>query len=192
MSEATRCAWAGDDPLMVRYHDEVWGVPVHDDRALFEFLTLEGAQAGLSWRTILNRREGYRRAFLDWDIGAIAAMDGGDVERLLQDGGIIRNRAKIESTISNACAALEVREEWESLDRYLWQFVDGAPIRNRWRELAELPAETELSKAMSRQLKRDGFRFVGPTTLYAFMQAVGMVNDHTVDCFRYAEVGLGR
>jgi DNA-3-methyladenine glycosylase I len=192
MSEATRCAWAGEEPLMVRYHDEVWGVPVHDDRALFEFLTLEGAQAGLSWRTILNRREGYRRAFLDWDIGAIAAMDGGDVERLLQDGGIIRNRAKIESTISNARAALEVREEWESLDRYLWQFVDGAPIRNRWRELAALPAETELSKAMSRQLKRDGFRFVGPTTLYAFMQAVGMVNDHTVDCFRYAEVELGR
>ena len=186
----TRCPWPGDDPAMQRYHDEVWGVPMHDDRQLFEFLTLEGAQAGLSWSTILGRIEGYRRAFLDWDIEAVAAMDERDVERLRQDEGIIRNRAKIESTISNARAVLDLLPQWVTFDRYIWQFVDEVTIVNRPRTLADLPAETERSKAMSKQLKRDGFRFVGPTICYAFMQAAGLVNDHTVDCFRHDEVAI--
>lgn len=173
---------------MVRYHDEVWGVPMHDDRQLFEFLTLEGAQAGLSWSTILGRIEGYRAAFLDWDIEAIAQMDERDVERLRQDERIIRNRAKIESTISNARAVLELLPQWVTFDRYIWQFVDEVTIVNRPRGLGDIAAETEESQAMSKQLKRDGFRFVGPTICYAFMQAAGLVNDHTVDCFRHAEV----
>jgi DNA-3-methyladenine glycosylase I len=186
--DRTRCPWPGDDPSMVRYHDEVWGVPMHDDQQLFEFLTLEGAQAGLSWSTILGRIEGYRAAFLDWDIEAIAGMNERDVERLRQDERIIRNRAKIESTISNARAVLELLPQWVTFDRYLWQFVDEVTIVNRPRGLGDIRAETEESQAMSKQLKRDGFRFVGPTICYAFMQAAGLVNDHTVDCYRQAEV----
>jgi len=180
-----RCGWAKlSNPLYVRYHDEEWGVPLHDDRRLFEMLVLEGAQAGLSWLTILRKREGYRRAFDDFDCAKIARYDSGDVERLLGDPAIVRNRAKIEAAIANARAALELG----SLDAYLWDFVGGSPIRNRWRNLAEIPAETAESKAMSKDLKRRGFRFVGPTICYAFMQACGLVNDHLVGCFRYRRV----
>jgi DNA-3-methyladenine glycosylase I len=181
----TRCAWVPEDiPEYVAYHDEEWGVPSHDDRHLFELLVLEGAQAGLSWLTILRKREGYRRAFADFDVEAIARFGARDVERLMADSGIVRNRAKIEATIGNAKAALEL----ESLDDFLWSFVDGRPLRNSWKALSEMPAETPESKAMSKELKRQGFRFVGPTICYAFMQAAGLVNDHTVDCFRYREV----
>ncbi|MCK9494711.1 MAG: DNA-3-methyladenine glycosylase I [Dehalococcoidia bacterium] len=188
MNALVRCPWAGDEPAMVRYHDEEWGVPEHDDHRLFEFLTLEGAQAGLSWRTILLRRDGYRRAFLDWDIDRVAAMGEDDVERLLQDTGIIRNRAKVESAIGNARIARDVIAEWGSLDAYVWRFVDGTPLRNAWRDASEVPASTEVAEAMSKQMRKDGFRFVGPTILYAYMQSMGMVNDHTVDCFRHAEL----
>lgn len=187
-----RCEWAeGSDALMLAYHDEEWGAPSKDDRHLFEMLTLEGAQAGLSWQTILNKREGYRRAFAGFDPARVARFDARKVERLLQDPGIVRNRAKIESTVGNAKAVLRVQRELGSLAGYLWSFVGGEPIRNRWRRLSELPAETADSKAMSRDLKSRGFRFVGPTICYAFMQAVGMVNDHTVDCFRYRELNAG-
>lgn len=175
---------------MVRYHDEEWGVPVHDDRVLFEFLTLESAQAGLSWRTILHRRDGYRRAFHDWDIERIASMNENDVVRLLADPGVIRNRAKIEATIENARVALRLLPQWVTFDRYLWQFVDEVTVVNQWRSVDEVPAESERARAMSHRMKRDGFRFVGPTTLYAFMQATGMVNDHLVDCYRHREVAL--
>jgi len=184
-----RCEWAeGSDALMLAYHDEEWGAPSRDDRHLFEMLTLEGAQAGLSWQTILNKREGYRRAFAGFDPARVARFDARKVERLLQDPGIVRNRAKIESTVSNAKAVLRVQRELGSLAGYLWSFVGGEPIRNRWQRLSDLPAETPESKAMSKDLKKLGFRFVGPTICYAFMQAVGMVNDHTVDCFRYREL----
>ena len=184
-----RCQWVPEaDPLYVSYHDDEWGVPSHDDRHLFELLVLEGAQAGLSWSTILRKRHGYRRAFADFDAGRVARFGAKDVERLMQDASIVRNRAKIEAAIANARATLEVREEHGSLDAYLWSFVGGAPLRNRWRTLAEIPAETAESKAMSKELKRRGFRFVGPTICYAFMQAVGLVNDHVVDCFRYSQV----
>lgn len=188
MTATVRCEWVGDEPEMVRYHDEEWGVPEHDDRRLFEFLTLEGAQAGLSWRTILLRREGYRRAFLGWDLDRVSAMDEADVQRLLADPGIIRHRGKIESTISNARIARDIAEEHGSLDAYVWQFVGGAPTRNAWRDLSEVPPVADVAQAMSKRMRKDGFRFVGPTTLYAFMQAAGLVNDHTLDCFRYAEV----
>lgn len=171
---------------MPAYHDEEWGVPSHDDVHLFEMLTLEGAQAGLSWSAILNKREGYRHAFAGFDPAAVARFGPKDVERLLADPGIVRNRLKVESTVDNAARVLEVQEEHGSLDAYLWAFVGGEPIVNHWRTLAELPAETELSKAISKDLKRRGFRFVGPTIIYAFMQTVGMVDDHTVDCFRRA------
>ena len=171
---------------MTSYHDEEWGVPSHDDRHLFEMLTLEGAQAGLSWSTILRKRDGYRRAFAEFDPAAVARFGPADVERLLADPGIVRNRLKVESTVNNAARVLEVQEELGSLDAYLWAFVHGEPIVNRWRSLSELPAETELSKTISKDLKRRGFRFVGPTAMYAFMQTVGMVDDHTVDCFRRA------
>ncbi|MDO9443921.1 MAG: DNA-3-methyladenine glycosylase I [Dehalococcoidia bacterium] len=179
-----RCAWAGTEPEMVRYHDEEWGVPEHDDRRLFECLTLEGAQAGLSWRTILLRREGYRRAFLGWDLARVAAMGEADVERLLADPGIIRHRGKIEATIGNARAALEVVARHGTLDAYLWGLAGGRPVVTRWTALDQVPAETEASRALSKALKRDGFRFVGPTTMYAFMQATGMAQDHLVGCFR--------
>jgi DNA-3-methyladenine glycosylase I len=184
---ATRCEWAaGGSQAMVAYHDEEWGVPSRDDRHLFEMLTLEGAQAGLSWSTILNKRDGYRRAFVGFDPEAVARFGPRDVERLLADPGIVRNRLKVESTVANAARVLEVQEREGSLAAYLWGFVDGAPVVNRWTALSELPAETELSKAISKDLKRRGFRFVGPTVIYAFMQAVGMVDDHTADCFRRA------
>jgi DNA-3-methyladenine glycosylase I len=185
MPTVTRCGWvAGGDELMVAYHDDEWGTPSHDDRHLFEMLTLEGAQAGLSWSTILRKREGYRRAFGRFDPATVARYEPADVERLLADPGIVRNRLKVESTVNNAARVLEVQEEFGSLDAYLWAFVDGSPIVNHFRTLSELPAETDLSKAISKDLKRRGFRFVGPTVIYAFMQAVGLVDDHMLDCFR--------
>jgi DNA-3-methyladenine glycosylase I len=187
----TRCGWvdgraAGD--AMLRYHDEEWGVPQHDDRALFELLTLEGAQAGLSWETVLRRREGYRRAFEGFNIERIAAYDEDDVERLMQDAGIIRNRAKINATMGNARAVAAVRQEFGSLDAYLWRFAGGTSKVNQFESLSELPAQTAESRAMSKDLQRRGFRFVGPTICYAFMQAAGLVNDHVVGCFRYVEI----
>ena len=188
-AERTRCDWvAGADSLYLAYHDEEWGVPSHDDRHLFELLVLEGAQAGLSWSTILRKREGYRRAFAGFDAKAVARFDEQDVERLLQDRGIVRNRAKIEAAIANARASLEVERELGSLSRYLWRFVDGVPRQNAWTTLADLPAETLESRAMSKDLRQRGFKFIGPTICYAFMQAAGLVNDHVVGCFRYGEV----
>ena len=185
----TRCDWGVEgDPLYLAYHDEEWGVPCHDDRHLFELLVLEGAQAGLSWATILRKREGYRKAFAGFDPAAVARLGARDVERLLADPGIVRNRLKIESAIANAVATLAVREERGSLDAYLWDFVGGAPIENSRRSVGEIPAETAESRAMSKDLKRRGFRFVGPVVCYAFMQAAGLVNDHVVSCFRYREV----
>jgi DNA-3-methyladenine glycosylase I len=180
-----RCEWAEGDDLNRRYHDDEWGVPSHDDRHLFEMLVLEGAQAGLSWTTILRKREGYHAAFAGFDPMRVARFTSRDVGRLLKDPGIVRNRAKIEAAIGNAKATLALGE---SFDSYLWGFVDGRPIRNRWKALGEIPAETPLSKAMSKDLRARGFRFVGPTICYAFMQSVGMVNDHVTTCFRYREV----
>jgi len=173
---------------MIAYHDGEWGVPAHDDVHLFELLTLEGAQAGLSWSTILNKRDGYGRAFAGFKPAVVAGFGAGQVARLLKDPAIVRNRLKVESTIANASRILAVRDELGSFDAYVWSFVGGEPIVGRWKSLAEVPAETELSRALSRDLKRRGFRFVGPTVCYAFMQAAGLVNDHTVDCFRFAEL----
>ena len=178
------CPWAQNEPEKT-YHDEEWGVPVHDDRVLFEFITLEGAQAGLSWSTILNKREGYRGAFCSWDIDKIARLNTRSVGRLVKDPSIVRHRGKIESTIGNAKAALRVIEDYGSLDTYLWEFVDGEPVINRFKAMRDVPAKTAVSDAMSKQLKKDGFKFVGSTICYAFMQAVGMVNDHLVDCPRW-------
>ena len=178
-----RCAWARS-PAMIGYHDREWGVPVHDDRVLFEFITLEGAQAGLSWETILNKREAYRRAFSGFDPAKVARFTAARRARLMLDAGIVRNRLKIDSTVTNAAAFIAVQREFGSFDRYLWDFAGGKPIRNRVRTSKELPARTELSDALSKDLKRRGFRFVGTTICYAFMQAVGIVNDHTVGCFR--------
>ncbi len=183
-----RCAWCGSDPLYVTYHDDEWGTPVHDDRRLFEFLVLEGAQAGLSWLTILKKRDNFRAAFQGFDPRTIAAYSATDVQRLLADPGIIRNRLKIEAAIGNARGALKIIDEFGSLDVFLWRYVDYQPRQNAWRSLAELPAATAQSDAMSKDLKKRGFNFVGPTICYAFMQAVGMVNDHVVDCFRHEEV----
>lgn len=184
-----RCAWAPvDNASYLAYHDEEWGVPVHDDRRLFEMLTLEGAQAGLSWSTILNKREGYRRAFAGFDPSTVARFGGRKVERLLADPSIVRNRMKVESTINNARRVLTVQEEDGSLDEYLWSFVGGSPKVNRFRSLGDIPAETPESKAMSKDLKRRGFRFVGPTVCYAFMQACGLVMDHVASCYRYDEL----
>jgi len=188
LSEPTRCTWDPFTYLMLRYHDEEWGVPSHDDRHLFELLILEGAQAGLSWNTILNKRENYRRAFDGFDFEKIARYGDDDVARLLGDAGIVRNRAKIEATVGNARAVLAVREEFGSFDAYIWRFVGGVPKRNEFRSLRDLPASTAESNVMSKELKKRGFRFVGSTICYAFMQAVGMVNDHEVGCFRYSEV----
>ncbi len=185
--EPARCPWPTTD-LYVAYHDEEWGVPVHDDRRLFEFLVLEGAQAGLSWETILRKREAYRKAFAGFDPARVAAFGPGDVERLLGDAGIVRNRRKVESAVANARAFLAVQREFGSFDAYLWRFVGGRPVQNAWREMAEVPARTPESEAMSRDLRRRGFGFVGPTICYAFMQAVGMVNDHLVGCFRHREL----
>jgi len=176
------------DPLYLAYHDEEWGVPSHDDRYLFEMLSLEGAQAGLSWSTILKKRDGYRRAFDGFEPSRVARFDGRKVERLLQDASIVRNRAKIESVVANARLVLAVQDEVGSLSAYLWDFVGGAPIQNRWSSLRDIPAETAESGSMSKALKERGFRFVGPTVCYAFMQAAGLVNDHEVTCFRYRQV----
>jgi DNA-3-methyladenine glycosylase I len=184
-----RCAWALGSPEYVRYHDEEWGVPVHDDRLLFEFLILEGAQAGLSWSTILAKRANYRRAFDGFDAVRIACYGARDVARLMGDAGIVRNRLKIRAAIENARAALAITERYGSLDAYLWRFVDGAPLQNRRRSPRQVPARTAVSDALSEDLRRRGFRFVGSTICYAFMQAVGMVNDHLVTCFRHREVG---
>jgi DNA-3-methyladenine glycosylase I len=184
-----RCEWVpAGDALYLAYHDEEWGVPSHDDRHLFEMLILEGAQAGLSWSTILRKRERYRTLFAGFDAARVARFTPSRIERLLADPGIVRNRAKVEASVGNARAALEVADEFGSLDTYLWGFVKGKPIRNRWRTLAQIPAETDESRAMSKDLKRRGFRFVGPTICYAFMQATGMTNDHVTTCFRWAEV----
>lgn len=180
-----RCPWCGEDPLYVEYHDHEWGVPLHDDTRLFEMLTLEGAQAGLSWLTILRKREGYRRAFAGFAPGVVAAFNDDDSARLMADPGIVRNRLKIASTITNARAVLEVQASHGSLDRYLWSFVNGEPIRNNWQTMSEVPASTKLSDTMSRELKRLGFRFVGSTICHAFMQATGMVNDHLTWCSRH-------
>ena len=179
-----RCPWAGDDPLYIAYHDKEWGAPSHDDRRLFEMLILEGAQAGLSWITVLRKRENYRRAFADWNAEKIARFDEKDVARLMADEGIVRNRLKVRAAIGNAKAFLKVRDEFESFDRYIWRFVDGSPIRRRRQTMRDVPAHTAESDAMSLDLKKRGFNFVGTTICYSFMQAVGMVNDHLDSCFR--------
>ena len=183
-----RCAWART-AVSIAYHDTEWGVPQHDDRVLFEFLVLEGAQAGLSWETILEKRGGYRRAFSRFDPEKVARYDRERVERLVVDAGIVRNRLKIESAVGNARRLLEIRDREGSFDRYLWSFVDGRPVVNAWRRPEDVPARTEISDALSRDMKRRGFRFVGSTICYAMMQAVGLVNDHVVGCFRWAEIG---
>jgi len=183
-----RCAWCGSDPLYVRYHDEEWGVPSHDDRHLFEMLILEGAQAGLSWSTILNKRAGYRKAFASFDAGEVARFGAREFDRLMRDEGIVRNRLKIEAATKNARAFLQVQDQFGSFDAYIWRFVEGRPLRNRWQALSEVPASTPQSDAMSKDLERRGFSFVGSTICYAFMQAVGMVNDHVVTCFRHASL----
>ncbi|MFO1463625.1 MAG: DNA-3-methyladenine glycosylase I [bacterium] len=184
----TRCGWCLADPDYIRYHDEEWGVPVRDDRKLFEFLVLEGAQAGLSWLTILRKRENYRKAFAGFDPKKVARFGPREVRRLLQDAGIVRNRLKIEAAIGNARAFLEVQREFGSFSAYMWGFVEGQPIHNRFQSLQKVPARTPLSDAFSKDLKKRGFRFVGSTILYAHMQAVGMVNDHLVDCFRHSQL----
>jgi DNA-3-methyladenine glycosylase I len=185
-----RCAWVPEnDPLYAAYHDEEWGVPVHEDRLLYELLTLEGAQAGLSWVTILRKREGYRRVFAGFDPAAVARFDDRRVEALLQDSGIVRNRLKVTSTVENARRVLEVQEELGSLDALLWSFVEGEPLVGGWQTVAEIPAETPVSRALSKELKRRGFRFVGPTVCYALMQAAGLVDDHVVSCFRFGAAG---
>lgn len=182
-----RCPWCGENPLYVAYHDREWGVPCHDDTKLFEFLLLEGAQAGLAWITILRKRENYRRAFADFDAETISRWAEADVNRLLADAGIVRNRRKIEAAITNARSYLDVREAFGTFDAYLWQFVDGTPRRNQWRTMAEVPVETAESRALSRDLASRGFKFVGPTICYALMQAVGMADDHLVACFRHQD-----
>jgi DNA-3-methyladenine glycosylase I len=187
--ELVRCAWAGStDPLYLRYHDEEWGTPVHDDQRLFEFLLLEGAQAGLAWITILRKREGYRAAFDGFDAGEIVAYDEAKIAELLQDPAIVRNRLKVNAFVRNAKATLRVREEFGTFDRYLWAFVGSAPRQNHFEQMSDVPARTPEAEAMSKDLARRGFTFVGPTICYAFMQACGMVNDHLVDCFRHEEV----
>lgn len=187
-----RCRWAGIDPLMTKYHDEEWGKPVHNDRKLFEFLILEGAQAGLSWSTVLKKRKNYRQAFDNFDYRKIAKYTTRDVKRLLNDAGIIRNRLKINATITNARQVLQVQKEFGTFDAYIWQFVNHKPIHNAFKTLKQLPASTKISDAMSKDLKKRGFKFVGSTICYAFMQAVGMVNDHTTDCFRYREIKVSK
>ena len=188
MSDVTRCGWSTSDPLYVRYHDKEWGVPAHNDRRLFEMLILEGAQAGLSWITILKKRQNYRRAFDRFDARKIARYDARKHRQLLGDAGIVRNRLKIEATISNAKAFLAVQKDFGSFDAYVWQFVGGSPIQNRWKSLKEIPPKTKESDLMSMDLKQRGFRFVGSTICYAFMQAVGMVNDHVDTCFRHSQL----
>ena len=189
MSEKTRCKWStGGNELYLHYHDREWGVPQHDDRVLFEFLILEGAQAGLSWSTILNKREGYRKAFSGFDPEKVARYDKAKIDKLLQDPAIVRNRLKVESAVLNARAFLEVQEEFGSFDAYIWRFTGGKPIQNSWKAMKQVPASTKESDAMSKDLKSRGFKFVGSTIMYAHMQATGMVNDHTVDCFRWKQL----
>jgi len=188
MTGKNRCAWSASDPLYIAYHDTEWGVPIHDDQHLFEFLVLEGAQAGLSWITILRKREAFRRAFDQFDPVKVAEYDDAKIAALMNNPGIIRNRAKINAAIGNARAFLKVQEEFGSFDAYIWQFVNGKPIQNAWNSLNEIPAKTNESEAMSKDLIKRGFKFVGPTICYAHMQATGMVNDHTTDCFRYEEI----
>ena len=188
MIERKRCGWCGTDELYVAYHDDEWGVPVRDDRTLFEFLILEGAQAGLSWSTILNKRKGYRRLYDAFDPEVVARYDDAKLAGLLTDPAIVRNRAKVAASIGNARAFLDVRTEFGSFADYIWRFVDGRPIQNVWKTLAEIPAKTPLAETISKDLKKRGFKFVGPTIVYAHMQATGMVNDHIVSCFRHAEV----
>jgi DNA-3-methyladenine glycosylase I len=183
-----RCAWCGTDPLYVRYHDEEWGVPLHDDRRLFEAIVLDGAQAGLSWITILRKRENYRVAYDGFNPAVVARYDDEKMAALLANAGIVRNRAKITASVSNARAFLKVQEEFGTFGAYLWRYVDGTPIQNRWRSLSEIPAETPLSQTISKDLLKRGFKFVGSTICYAMMQAIGMVNDHTLDCFRHDKV----
>ena len=183
-----RCAWAGNDVLYQEYHDREWGVPLHDDQRLFEFLILEGAQAGLSWITILRKRENYRAAFDDFDAARIARYDADKIESLLQNAGIVRNRLKLEAAVINAQKFIEVQNEYGSFDTFIWQFVEGHPKQNKWRSSADVPARTPESDAMSKELKRRGFKFAGTTICYALMQATGMVNDHTTGCFRHAEL----
>ncbi len=185
MSKKKRCGWSGTDENYVRYHDEEWGVPVHDDQVLFEFLILEGAQAGLSWATILNKREGYRKAFADFDVKRVARMREPRLEKLLLDPSIVRNRLKVYSAVSNAKAFIAVQKEFGSFDHYLWGFVDYKPVQNKPRKMADVPARTELSDTLSKDLKKRGFKFVGSTIVYAYLQAVGVVNDHEVSCFRH-------
>jgi DNA-3-methyladenine glycosylase I len=184
----TRCGWVSDSPLYIRYHDEEWGVPVHDDRKLFEFLTLESAQAGLSWYTILRKRENYREAFAGFDPEIVARYDERKLQELMQNEGIVRNRLKLEAAIRNAAAFLKIQEEFGSFDAYIWRFVDGRPIVNHWKELKEVPASTPISDALSKDLKQRGFSFVGTTICYAHMQATGMVMDHLTCCFRHQEL----
>ncbi|HZY43998.1 MAG TPA: DNA-3-methyladenine glycosylase I [Anaerolineae bacterium] len=184
-----RCPWPGNNELMIKYHDEEWGVPLHDDQKLFEFLVLEGVQAGLSWQIVLNKRENYRRAVHDFDPIKIARYTARDVQRLLKNGGIIRNRLKIEAMINNARRFLEVQAEFGSFNQYIWRFVDGKPIANKLKTLKQIPATSKESDALSTDLKQRGFKFVGSTIVYAHMQATGMVNDHLIDCFRHDEVG---
>jgi DNA-3-methyladenine glycosylase I len=184
-----RCAWTGANELMLAYHDTEWGVPLHDEQRLFEFLILEGMQAGLSWSTILNKRENFRRAFAEFDVEKVARFGKREINRLLKDAGIIRNRLKIEATINNARRFIEVQNEFGTFDAYIWGFVNGKPIKNKFKSLKEIPAKTPLSDAISKDLKVRDFKFVGSTIVYAHMQATGMVNDHMVDCFRYDEVG---
>ena len=183
-----RCEWAGKDGIEQSYHDNEWGVAIHDDRTLFEFLVLEGAQAGLSWSTILRKREGYRRAFDNFDAQKISRYAEADISRLLADPSIVRNRLKINAAVTNARAFLKLVEQFGSFDRYIWQFVHGRTIQNSWRTMTEIPSHSPESEAMSKDLQKRGFKFIGPTICYAFMQAVGMVNDHVVDCFRYQEL----
>ncbi len=183
-----RCSWAGNTELYQAYHDQEWGVPVHDDRLLFEFLILEGAQAGLSWITILKKREAYRAAFDNFDAARIARYDAQKIEMLMQNAGIVRNRLKIQSTLLNAQKFLDVQKEFGGFDQFIWQFVDGKTMHNSWQQHADIPAKTAASDAMSKALQKRGFKFVGSTICYAYMQAVGMVNDHTKNCFRYAEL----
>ena len=183
-----RCEWAGSDPLYIQYHDQEWGVPVHDDCTLFEFLVLEGAQAGLSWITILRRRENYRQAFDNFDPQKVARYNPAKIERLLQDPGIIRNKLKVNSAVQNAQAFLRIQEEFGSFNQYIWEFVDHRPIINTWTQMNQIPASTPLSETISKDLKQRGFNFVGPTIVYAHMQATGMVNDHVVSCFRYKQI----
>jgi len=183
-----RCAWASNAPQMIEYHDKEWGTPIHDDRLLFEFLILEGAQAGLSWSTILRKRENFRNAFDNFDYNKIAKYNEKNIEKLMTNEGIIRNRRKIEAVIANARALIKVQKEFSSFDKYIWKFVNYKTINNKFKELSELPSKTEQSEQMSKDLKKRGFKFIGPTICYAFMEAVGIVNDHVIECFRHNEI----